>query len=285
MITAKNYTAQVTKELAVLASTPFPDIGNDGGKQKLKSVLNGMNKSIVFSLPDNGIVFDDNYKGIEGDRINLPYPSICIEFDYVQGPYRIACVIYAVEAEDEITVYSFTKNGSVFIPNPYSQTILKQWDTHKEEDSFMSAKPTLCFGLGLYNDEERVAKDPGLKAELDQQMKESQMWILPVLELVEALSCENVYTEPIQKVDPSVNRKRINKGKVPLFETRVLCIKAVGIRSVKGNGDGTHKSPRMHLRRGHIRRLPTGKKTFVQSCVVRGASNGIINKSYTVQKN
>ena len=44
---------------------------------------------------------------------------------------------------------------------------------------------------------------------------------------------------------------------------------------------GTHRSPRQHLRRGHIRRLPT-KKVWVNSAIIGNSKNGIIQKDYAV---
>jgi hypothetical protein len=44
---------------------------------------------------------------------------------------------------------------------------------------------------------------------------------------------------------------------------------------------GTHASPRLHLRRGHIRRLDESRTVWVQSCVV-GAEPGAVLKDYRV---
>lgn len=101
-------------------------------------------------------------------------------------------------------------------------------------------------------------------------------------ELCEALSCSNVTHEPIEKINPAVNARRIRDGKLPLYETRCLIINA-GKQATAGTAQGgTHNSPRQHLRRGHIRRLLSGN-IWVNSCVVAANSPlGKIDKSYAV---
>lgn len=108
--------------------------------------------------------------------------------------------------------------------------------------------------------------------------------VYPFLELCEALSCKNVVTEPLEPVDTSKNARRIKNGKLPIYETKILTIKAPEVVSGKtSNGGGTHASPRQHLRRGHIRRLPDCN-IWVNSCVVGSVENGIIEKSYNIKK-
>ena len=41
-----------------------------------------------------------------------------------------------------------------------------------------------------------------------------------------------------------------------------------------------HASPRYHMRRGHIRRLPTGKTTFVHAHFVGSQDTGTVDKNY-----
>lgn len=50
-----------------------------------------------------------------------------------------------------------------------------------------------------------------------------------------------------------------------------------------GSGNGTHESPRLHVRRAHIRKLQTGTLTFVRQCLVGDPSKGIADKHYEVQ--
>jgi hypothetical protein len=98
---------------------------------------------------------------------------------------------------------------------------------------------------------------------------------------IAVINCSNV-----QLVDSPekkwINKQRQRKGKLPLFTYKTLHIKTSKRVDEKWRGAGTHASPRVHLRRGHIRRLPSGKTVWVQPCVVGDKNRGIVHKDYSV---
>lgn len=94
------------------------------------------------------------------------------------------------------------------------------------------------------------------------------------------IACSNVETVA-HPAPAALNRKRAKAGKVPIFEHRTLVLSGGGGSKGAPNG-GTHASPRVHLRRGHIRRLP-GKTVWVQACVVGDKSRGVVSKDYAVK--
>lgn len=51
----------------------------------------------------------------------------------------------------------------------------------------------------------------------------------------------------------------------------------------KQGSTGSHASPRFHIRRAHIRKLPSGALTFVRQCFVGDPSRGTVAKHYKVQ--
>ena len=77
-----------------------------------------------------------------------------------------------------------------------------------------------------------------------------------VWDLLSALNCKNVSVHSEAAPAP-LNKKRLKAGKLPFKDTHFLDItlntEAAGGRS---SGSGAHASPRVHLRRGHIRHLP-----------------------------
>lgn len=78
-----------------------------------------------------------------------------------------------------------------------------------------------------------------------------------------------------------LNKKRRAGGKQPLLSFKTLRIK-VPNRSVVGPDlGGSHSSPRLHLRRGHIRQLSGQRQVWVQSCVV-GSAHGLVVKDYAL---
>ena len=53
---------------------------------------------------------------------------------------------------------------------------------------------------------------------------------------------------------------------------------------ISSGGGGTHASPRLHIRRRHIRTLPSGALTFVRECFVGEQDRGVVQKTYEVVK-
>lgn len=108
---------------------------------------------------------------------------------------------------------------------------------------------------------------------------DAQAEVNAYMDMVQALSCINVGVEVIRQ-PKSLNRARASSRKLKLVEYKVLKISAT-----KPNGGcvgGAGRSPRAHLRRGHIRRLQSGKRTWVNATFVRGNGEGFVHKSYQV---
>lgn len=95
------------------------------------------------------------------------------------------------------------------------------------------------------------------------------------------LKCVNV--EVVDHPAPAaLNKKRVAAGKLPIYSFRSLVLKIPNTRKAAVDQGGTHASPRVHLRRGHIRQLGDGRAIWVQSCVV-GTKQGMIQKEYRLQ--
>lgn len=102
-----------------------------------------------------------------------------------------------------------------------------------------------------------------------------------ILSLIEILSCRNVTTETVY-APIALNKKREGKGKVPLFEYKILLLDMPAEHSNSAETPGgTHASPRIHLRRGHIRRLPN-KIVWVNASVVGNRKAGMVLKDYAI---
>ena len=94
------------------------------------------------------------------------------------------------------------------------------------------------------------------------------------------IGCANV--ETVDHAPPAaLNKKRARTGKFPILTHKTLVIVADAKRHEKANLGGTHTSPRVHLRRGHIRRVGESRRVWVQPCVV-GSKHGVVTKDYKV---
>lgn len=88
-----------------------------------------------------------------------------------------------------------------------------------------------------------------------------------------------------QPIPSPRNAKRISKGKVPLFEWKVIDVTASHIVPEGGTPTGrTHASPRRHSRRGHMRRYKSGKTVWIKQMMVGKIEFGYIHHSYTTEK-
>lgn len=65
--------------------------------------------------------------------------------------------------------------------------------------------------------------------------------------------------------DAAVNAKRKKKGKRPFFDWTTIEVKPSAPSVPQG---GTHASPKPHMRRGHIRRLKSGKIVTVKNMLI-----------------
>lgn len=77
------------------------------------------------------------------------------------------------------------------------------------------------------------------------------------------------------------NRRKLAQGKAPTYDWRTVYIQPVRPRS-EARG-GTHASPRLHDRRGHLRRLQSGRNVWVMPCKVGSAALGTVFHDYEVR--
>lgn len=116
------------------------------------------------------------------------------------------------------------------------------------------------------------------------RLEDSELWTLlrytEIAAAIEVFSCSNVIM--VEHEPPKlINEKRKRKGKLPFFSYRTLHI--TGETPEKSTIEkGTHASPRLHLRRGHIRRLADGRRVWVTACLVGDKSKGFASHDYKV---
>ena len=77
------------------------------------------------------------------------------------------------------------------------------------------------------------------------------------------------------------NRRKVAQGKLPAYDWTTVVVKRSAPKSE--HQGGTHASPRQHDRRGHLRRLQSGKNVWVRPCKVGDPSKGIVFHDYEVR--
>jgi len=263
-----------------------------------RDVLQAARKAVKFVMPPNGQIFDSELAGLP-DVVKLPYSSIVVEYE-CPNPGGMASsvfgvdkteparkrIVYAEQVENNIYVASIVAFQSYGVDHwqvqPYISIMVPKADV--PDDSVVDDMPELS-GKKLVDQvrvqfidiggvaEKRFGKDWERHAYVDMVDEEGV-----VLSLIEALTCRNVSLEalPVKK-----NKGAQMRGALPYDEYHTLVVNARSRSSGSGEDQGTHRSPREHLRRGHIRRLPTGN-VWVNSTIVNPGNHGKVYKSYEV---
>lgn len=134
-------------------------------------------------------------------------------------------------------------------------------------------------GLGPDLLEQIDSEYPGKSlAFVEEEMANAQYEHFAFMQLCLVLGCANVSAER-QPAAAKLNKARVRSGKRAFFDYHVLTIPGTS----GGKGDGASgRTVRTHLRRGHIRRLQSGKIVWVNAALVKGRAKGFVSKSYDV---
>jgi len=297
---ALNYLRKATADLKSRFIPGLRLFGFHYDADACESVIDCANQAVKFVLPDGGRILNDELKGLP-EILRLPYPNVVIEYtsnengggglvekEFGKGkttpaPKRIAV---AKEVNGWIEIYSIVMAkipaGDCWSMIPFACRVMKSDDQRtktsplknitngKDLDIGVVLKPTGSAGISQFGSEwERYAY-----CDLHDE-------IMAVLELIEALSCKNIDHEPMEV--RKINRGAKNRGAIPFDEYRVLVLRES--RNEKTNNiERGHRSPREHLRRGHIRRLQSGDKVWVNSTIVNAGADGKIISFYDTRK-
>lgn len=268
--------------------------------EKTLDLLDECSKAQKFILPEGGRIFDSSLRCLPQDP-RLPYSEVVLEYHcsgdngLVESMYGLNCmsapkrITYAQQVDGggwiDVMAICGTSDGR-WAPMPYIASITTVGE--EERSAMMEGDPWaeklkgrlvdtvgvmyLPFGEMIPASDTKEEWTNRARADMSDE-------VAAVLGLIEALACSNV--------DHSVVRARKNnkgaqrRGALPFDEYRTLLINAGRQAHHGGNGTVDHCSPREHLRRGHIRRLPD-RQIWVNSCVVNPGAGGVIEKSYKV---
>lgn len=84
----------------------------------------------------------------------------------------------------------------------------------------------------------------------------------------------------LQSKPTFTNRRKIAAGKSPTYDWHTVTIEPAEAK--RPHQGGTHASPRLHDRRGHLRRLRSGKNVWVSPCKVGDPTKGVVFKDYQI---
>lgn len=278
-----NYSRQLVKHCMDMLAIPSFDPEN---RALVSSVVDLHGTSTKFILPDGGRLYDDmELRALdESVPLRLPYSYLCLEYhsngrdrpmdepvglvngvpqyeqeNFVSAPKH---VVYARERGDYIvvTVAFWTRHDGVWRILP--ECAIPATGYLDRGVSF-SGRPAIKAAF----------KDP--RVPLSDYVDE----LGALLCFLNVLQCSNVH------VERSESKKAGKKIKTALpFDTyHILTIDVPG-KAGEGAATGGHRSPREHLRRGHIRRLADGRRIWVNATVVAaGRGAGVVTKDYALR--
>ena len=240
-------------------------------QQALSNALDLYTASQKFILPEGGRILDDAaFKALdENEELKLPFPFIALEYSN-HGPTSPGTspsskrIVFARDREEGIVV-----------------TIAFYADVHR----LWGLIPELLIPKTGYID--RRVKDHegnvGIKVACSYPEVPSDDFmdeIGALMNFLNALQCRNV---SIEKSAPVKGTKKI-KSPFPFDTYHILTVDVNGQQHTGECLGGTHRSPREHLRRGHIRCYPNGVKVWVNATVVN-AGKGFhkVAKTYRVR--
>lgn len=265
MIQPLNYSRQISKQF--LNTLAIPSASKDS-KEVLSHIVDLVKASQKFMLPDGGIVCDDKeFKALdESIPLRLPHPFIALEFPNHNTPPAgrfnpTKQVVFAVERDGGIVITPVVFIGHMGIWAPWPEVFMDSTNYIKRSNT-RGGSVQLCI------------RNANSKAIPNEDFCDDVMALLSFLNI---LRCKNVQVE---KLVPKKQSKC--KSALPFDTYHVL---TVGSHEADCQHlGGSHRSPREHLRRGHVRCLQSGKSVWVNAALVSaGRGFGVVTKDYRVE--
>lgn len=275
-------------------NTATKDLEASNTLVRCKFFLSQLSRAVLFSLPPAGqtvnIFEPEKEFEVQIEDAHLPFPLVCIErkvnapeIENFKGEkFTILRELTLInDLEKSFRVWQMSEivvaDGSSGWADEGIVTIISKKYPVRIKPGYVQAA---CRGAPLSADPSDIPPPDILKGTLCG-------YAALVAQFISLCSCTNI--RPIKVREPSEKMQRAaeRRGKPP-HDTYWTLDLFVG-RADEDEGDeqpersiGSHASPRFHLRRGHIRRLPTGRNTWVRSCAVGSRALGTANKDYRI---
>lgn len=218
-----------------------------------------------FILPRGGFLLEDeSLRAIdESSELRLPFPTIALEYSSARD--GDAEVLFAFDHRDRIEAFVCLRLDGVWYDFDSNFWMPKRGYMDRSVSGYLGYPGLVSFDH--YD---------GANHRLD--VEDNFAWQRVLLSFLNALTCSNVR---IQRSEP--RKTGTVKAALPFDAYHLLVIDVPGGWS-SGAGTGGHRSPREHLRRGHIRRLADGRRIWVNATVVAaGRGAGAVTKDYVVR--
>ena len=259
-----------------------------------KMVLSLYKKAQKFYFPRErqileGKKFDDSV----AELVRLPYPIISVvsethieapELGVSKGiPTKSMTLVCDLESLGQVIklqhVESVPENTIVYfsmaeIPKEYSQ-FPAEWMLYPMI-YFMSYASDKGFELRGHPSITNIG------VERERILADGENDLNTVINVCTVLNLHNTHEEA-KKAPAALNKARIKKGKAGLYDYKILVVDGERWDGRHSTSHSNHDGVRSHFRRGHIRRLETGKAVWVRSTIVQGSREGFVEKTYSLE--
>lgn len=280
-----NFSRQLMKHCQSMIEIP----GLEQNKRQLfGQVMDLHGASTKFMLPKGGRLFDDfQFKALdENEPLRLPYPYIALEYESNQhergSNEKIGTVQNAPMYEDDSFVHAPKR---VIYARERGNWVVVTIAFWVREDGTWRILPECALPrTGFLDRTQEVNGRTPFKVATFGNTPPTADYLDELGSLMcflNVLQCSNVQ---ITRSDPKNAGKKI-KSAHQFDSYHILTIDATnrksnGVQQSCGGG----RSPREHLRRGHIRRLEDGRRIWVNATVVAaGKGAGTIKKDYALK--
>lgn len=223
--------------------------------------------AVKFMLPEDGLlIVDTELRGLRGAGLRLPFPVVALEFRSEHDPRSVAHDLVPLTKN---IVFASEDDGKIRIFHAGFDVRRQDWlvvpQIRIDPDGWMRD------GKLIYE-----ATDPRIPID------DYQKGLVVLFSFLNSLACSNVGIEKV----PRINRPGKVKSALPFDDYHIL---TVDIPSREAGGDGGHgsregRTPREHLRRGHIRRLADGRRIWINATIVAaGKGGGALQKDYLLR--
>lgn len=271
MIQPLNYCRQMRKQfLDRIASPSFPK----ANREILSHLIDLCVASQKFMLPNTGVILDDeDYRALDhSEPIHLPFPIIALEYPYVTPkehlwPGRVMSskrILFCRERDDSIALSPVWWNDSDGVWGPAPEIAIPRKDYLDSNPPTANSRRT---GVLVQQSDPRISRD------------DYSDEVVAFMSFLNVLKCRNIQTE---KVIPKRSTKT-SKGALPFDTYHVLTVDTSMRDAAVAAAGGTHRSPREHLRRGHIRRYAKGLRLWINATAVNVGRGGVVSKDYALR--
>lgn len=231
---------------------------------KYDVALTAMKNCVFLDCSDAPVALLDG--DAETKNVFPPFQNTAVQLTHLGHPILVFVLQVAAEAFAVFMAVKFPGTG-------WETAEAVRWGKNGKGE-WAAFSPQAEVGVSVFGDHYGVPDPERLVATV---RNAAVVW-----NIFAVMACSNVRTRDHQP-DAALNKKRAKAGKVPLVSYKTLEIVVPNTRYEGGGpGGGTHASPRVHLRRGHIRKIADGKTVWVQACVV-GSKHGMVLKDYKLR--